>query len=58
MLAQINIFCKTNIRSEKIKDEDLGLPLAIFAQAFSRKSEEQKILFEGSSNLCLTVLPY
>jgi hypothetical protein len=27
---------------QKIKDKDLGLPLAIFAQAFPRRSEKQK----------------
>jgi hypothetical protein len=37
----------------KTKDKDLGLPLTIFAQTIPWRSEEQKILFEGSINLCL-----
>jgi hypothetical protein len=42
MLEHINILCSTNMRSEKIKDKDLGLPLTIFVQAFPQRFKEQK----------------
>jgi len=42
MLEKINILCSTNMHSGKIKDKDLGLLLAIFAQAFQQRFEEQK----------------
>jgi hypothetical protein len=42
MLKHKNILCTTNIRNEKKKKKDSGLPLTILAQAFPQRSEEQE----------------
>jgi hypothetical protein len=53
MLEYVNILYQIDMRSEN-KRQDLGLPLAIFTQAFLRTSKKNKrMLSEGSSGLCL-----